>query len=347
MSTKKTLIILGTLVLALTFLTACAGAEGATGPAGPAGPAGPEGPAGAGGADGTAGADGASAMATDLTCTECHNDTTIISGKKTAWESSIHGSGTAAAYAGGRGGCEGCHSGGAFKEMIAAGLSPDTFEGGVADVTHQDCRTCHMVHTSYTGDDWALTTNAPVALYAFEDATYDGGQGNLCAVCHQPRRQMEPGVDGMFEITSTHWGPHHGPQSTMLLGIGGAGATEGKPSAHATMVEDGCVTCHLGENDDHTFEPDVAACQGCHADLEDFDLNGAQSEVEAMAAELGELLEAAGLLHDGHPNPGTYTEDQAQAAWNYIYIVLEDKSLGAHNMAYTKAMLEAGLEVMR
>jgi hypothetical protein len=204
-----------------------------------------------------------------------------------------------------------------------------------------------MIHTSYTGDDWALTTNAPVSLYAFEDATYDGGQGNLCAVCHQPRRQLDPGVDGMFEITSTHWGPHHGPQSTMLLGIGGAGDIEGKASSHATMVEDGCVTCHLGEKDNHTFLPDIASCQECHADIEDFDVNGAQTDIEALAVELGELLEEAGLLHDGHPNPGTYPEDQAQAAWNYIYIVLEDKSMGAHNSAYTKALLEAGLEVMR
>ena len=90
----------------------------------------------------------------------------------------------------------------------------------------------------------------------------------------------------------------------------------------------------------------MTACQGCHADLEDFDLNGAQTEVEALAAELGELLEAAGLLHDGHPNPGIYPEDQAQAAWNYIYIVLEDKSLGAHNMAYTKALLEGNADAM-
>jgi hypothetical protein len=182
-----------------------------------------------------------------------------------------------------------------------------------------------------------------VALLAFEGTTFDGGEGNLCVNCHQPRRAIADAVDGMIEITSTHWGPHHGPQSAVLLGIGGAGV-EGKPSAHASMVEDTCVSCHLGEGNTHDFAPDTSACTGCHADLENFDLNGVQTEVEELAAELGEKLEAAGLLHDGHPNPGTYPEAQAQAAWNWILIVLEDASSGVHNSAYITAMLEAGLE---
>jgi hypothetical protein len=29
----------------------------------------------------------------DLTCTQCHNDTTLITGKKAAWEESLHGTG--------------------------------------------------------------------------------------------------------------------------------------------------------------------------------------------------------------------------------------------------------------
>ncbi len=41
----------------------------------------------------------------------------------------------------------------------------------------------------------------------------------------------------MIEVTSTHWGPHHGPQSAMLLGwSAGAGDVTGNPSAH----------CHAG-----------------------------------------------------------------------------------------------------
>jgi hypothetical protein len=231
--------------------------------------------------------------------------------------------------------------------MIAAGLTPPEVESGDPNPTHQDCRTCHQIHTSYTSDDWALTTNDPVTIFAFEGTTYDGGKGNLCANCHQARTQIPAADDaGMIEITSTHWGPHHGPQTAVLLGIGGAGDVEGRPASHYSLVEDTCVHCHVGENDDHSFEPNVAACQSCHADLDSFDLNGVQTEVTDMAAELGQKLEAAGLLVDGHPNPGVYPAEQAQAAWNWIFISLEDKSMGVHNPTYVKALLEWSLAAM-
>ncbi len=336
MSTKKMLVLV-TLLVAAAFLTACAGEAGPVGPTGPAGPEGPAGPAGT---------DGAPAMAADLTCTECHNETTVITGKKVSWEGTKHSVGTSAAYAGGRDGCAACHSGGTFKAMLAAGANPSTFEGGVMDVTHQDCRTCHEVHTSYTADDWALTTSDPVTLYAFEDATYDGGTGNLCGVCHQPRRTIaEADADGNIEVTSTHWGPHHGPQTAVLLGIGGAGDVEGIPSGHVSEVENSCVGCHLGEGDDHSFSPGLGSCLECHEDIEDFDFSGLVTEVDALLEELHGKLEAEGMYHDGHPVVGVYEAAKAQAMWNYILLEKEDASSGIHNPAYTKALIEASLAV--
>lgn len=328
MSTKKVFLVLGVLVLALV-LSACQAGE-----AGPAGDAGPAGPAGA------AGAAGAYADASSVGCTDCHDAGTELSGKAQSWSTSGHGSGTSFSYAGGRSGCTGCHSGGSFVTMAEAGLTPEDVEVGDANPTKQDCRTCHQVHTSYTSADWALTTTDAVALIALEDTTFDGGKGNLCVNCHQPRRAMEAGVDGMFEITSSHWGPHHGPQSTMLLGLVGAGV-EGTASGHSSMVADTCVTCHVGEGANHGFAASEAACVACHG--EDFDFEAVQDEIMALADELGALLEAAGPLHDGHPVEGTYPEAVAQAAWNWIYIVLEDKSSGVHNPSYAEAMLEAGL----
>jgi len=163
-----------------------------------------------------------SVLAQTITCMECHNDTTVITGKKTGWSESMHGTGEA--Y--GRGtsaDCAACHSGGGFSAMVAAGLTPDTVEVGDPNPTRQDCRACHQIHTSYTAADWALETAAPVALYALEGATYNGGKGNLCANCHQPRRMIAAAdPNGNIEVDSTHWGPHHGPQSTMLLGLAGA-----------------------------------------------------------------------------------------------------------------------------
>jgi hypothetical protein len=336
---KKSFFVVVLLLLAAFALTACQGAVGPQGPEGPQGPQGEQGPAG------EPGADGASVSMADLTCTECHNDTTIITGKKVSWETSLHSVGTSAAYAGGRDGCAACHSGGTFKAMIAEGANPGNYEGDVMEVTHQDCRTCHQVHVTYTGDDWALTTDADVMLYAFEDVTYEGGTGNLCGTCHQPRRAIaEADADGNIEVTSTHWGPHHGPQTAMLMGIGGGGV-EGSASGHYSLVEDTCVACHVGENDNHNFVPGLASCQGCHEGAESFDLNGLQTEVEAQLGELAEKLVAAGLWDEAedHPVVGVYPAAQAQALWNYIYIAHEDASRGVHNPAYTKALLEASL----
>jgi hypothetical protein len=225
--------------------------------------------------------------------------------------------------------------------MIAAGSTPDMWEGGEAEVTHQDCRTCHQVHMTYTGEDWALTTTDPVTLFAFEDTTFDGGEGNLCAVCHQPRRIMEA-TDGVVDWSSTHYGPHHGPQSAMLLGIGGAGEVEGSPSSHITMIEDTCVACHLGESANHAFEPQISACQGCHADIEEFDFSGLQTEVVEKLEVLAGLLVAKGMwdAETNEPVVGEYPEAEAAAMWNYVLIHHEDESEGIHNPTYTRALLD-------
>jgi len=340
---RSLLLLLGLVAVLALVLTACgAGEQGPEGPAGPQGPAGPEGPQGPPG-------EAAAMEVGDLSCTECHNDGHELAGKQFAWSESLHGSGEAAAYAGGRDGCTACHSGASFSAMVAEGSTPDTFEG-VAGVTRQDCRTCHQVHTTYTGEDWALETTAAVDLYAVEGTTYDGGEGNLCATCHQPRRAFPEAVDGVVTGISSHWGPHHGPQSAMLMGVAGAGV-EGSPSAHYNMVENTCVACHLGESADHSFEPNVAACQECHPGIEDFDFSGLQTEVQAMLDELGELLVAEGVLSetgaDGHPTVEEAPENVALALFNWIYVAHEDKSMGVHNPAYTKALLQAGLDALQ
>jgi hypothetical protein len=283
-------------------------------------------------------------VAADLTCTECHNDSSIITGKKASWEESLHSTGEAFVR-GESSGCAGCHSGGAFSAMVAAGLNPSEVTEGDPNPTHQDCRTCHEIHTTFTSADWALETTAPVDLYAFEGVTFDGGEGNLCAVCHQPRRGVTV-TDGMIEVDSTHWGPHHGPQSAMLLGIAGYGET-GSPGFHYTGVEGTCVTCHLGETADHTYEVNVNACVACHADAENFDINGTQTEVQTLLDDLEAALKAKGLLDaEGEIVVGTYPEAEGGALWNWIYVALEDKSLGVHNPTYTRALLQASLDAL-
>ena len=70
MKFKQLLVLIGLTIFAAIVLAACAGAEGPAGPAGSVGPAGPQ------------GEPGPAASAADLTCTECHNDTTLIWSKE-------------------------------------------------------------------------------------------------------------------------------------------------------------------------------------------------------------------------------------------------------------------------
>lgn len=313
-------------LLIATFMIAC---QGAAGPAGPAGPAGATGP-----------------VATD-TCSECHNDTTLVYSKSAQSALTTHQTGRGWHYAGPRAACSACHSSEGFQEMVAMGTGVEDGKD-IADASPPNCRTCHQIHTTYTKADFALTTTAPVTLIAGGE-TFDRGKGNLCANCHQPRREMVV-EDGIVNVSSTHWGPHHGPQTAMLLGIIGQGAS-GSPGPHYSMIPDGCPTCHLPDGN-HLLSPSmnrgaIKACQSCHADAENFDIDGLQTEVEELIVELEELLEAKGLYHDGHPVVGKYPEAEAAALWNYIYIAVEDGSKGVHNPKYTKALLEASIDALK
>ena len=281
----------------------------------------------------------------DLTCTQCHNDTPLISSKRASWQESLHGSGTAFIEEGGNKSCAFCHSGATFSASVAAGLSFDKVESGDANPTHQDCRTCHQIHTTYTEADFALETDAPVTQVV-SGLTFDGGAGNLCANCHQARRYMANFVDKTdatkFTATSPRFNTHLSVQGDILLGSGGSGV-EGKPGAHYAMVEDTCVGCHMGgtETANHRMEPQITKCQECHADAEDYDINGAVTAIEERIAELKAALTAAGYLDaDGAVVPGTWDEATATAIWNYE-VMEEDASNGVHNPAYYNAMLDA------
>jgi hypothetical protein len=66
------------------------------------------------------------------------------------------------------------------------------------------------------------------------------------------------------------------------------------------------------------------------------------------------LLEAAGVVEveidedgeiDVSPVRGTFTITEAEAAWNYI-LLMEDKSMGAHNPKYAKALVQNSIEAL-
>ena len=132
---KKLFVVAAILIVATFALASCAGPAGPEGPAGAQGPAGPQGPA------------GEAPKATDLTCTQCHNDTHVLVGKVFAWEESRHSAkGTAWIEEAGNQSCVGCHSGASFVDRITAGQSFADYAAAkditLPDSTPQDCRTC-------------------------------------------------------------------------------------------------------------------------------------------------------------------------------------------------------------
>jgi hypothetical protein len=136
----------------------------------------------------------------------------------------------------------------------------------------------------------------------------------------------------------------------MMLGTGGAGsAADGQYMSHYSSVQDTCVSCHMGANDNHTYTPEVATCKGCHTTATNLDVNGVQTAVQGKLDTLKGLLVNAGLLscaldeegvEECHAVLGTYPENQANALWNWILIAEEDGSKGVHNPAYTNALLD-------
>jgi len=353
-------LVLGTLVLgAVLALAACDGGEtgsvGAAGPAGAAGAAGPAGPAGEAGEDGLPGADAPALEAAELSCTGCHEDTGIIVSKNAQLAQSVHGAG-GAYVRGSSERCAGCHGSEGPMARIRAGGSPhDESIVGVVNVSPYNCRTCHQIHTTYTEDDFNLEGDqAPVTL-EMTGGTFDGGPGNLCVNCHQFRNELPVAVDGMIEIATTRFGPHYGAESQMLLGEGGLGVT-GSVSPHYEEVEGTCAGCHMGEERNHTFVPAVSRCVTCHEGIDSFDLEGVQTEVEALMDELHELLIGTGIIdvtildsetgEIGHRTvEGVYPEAVASAMWNYMFIYSE-QSHGVHNPLFAKTLLTSSIEAL-
>jgi Cytochrome c7 and related cytochrome c len=277
-------------------------------------------------------------------CEMCHDDTTLITGRRDEWSMTRHATGTSFASEGGNPSCAGCHSGGTFVTRVLAGLDPDEVTQGDPHPTRQECRTCHQIHVTYTEEDWALETTAPVTLFAVPGAKFDKGEGNLCVNCHQPRRDFPQAVNGVISGISTHWGPHHGPQSAMMLGV--AGSVKGSPAFHYTttapILANGCVSCHMGPDGKHDVnEPKLEVCQNCH-NTNSFDVDGVQTLNQKRLDLIGAKLVELGVLNEnssaGHPTVTSAAAPIATALYDWLYMEHEDGSLGVHNPPYYAAL---------
>lgn len=242
---------------------------------------GADGADGADGIDGIDGIPGIDGLDSTADCRSCHSSE-HRDPIKASYALSVHAEGGAVGYAGGRASCTRCHSSEGFVNYIDGVAAVD-----IENPTPISCNTCHSSlagHRSFDfendGNDYALRTLAPVQLIVDENIFLDGanesdvmGTSNTCITCHQPRTETPVAdADGEFTVTSSHYGPHHGPQSTLLEGIQGYEFSSVGISAAGTAGHkegSSCIACHMGETTDgtdgaHTWNPTATACLNCH-----------------------------------------------------------------------------------
>jgi hypothetical protein len=291
------------------------------------------------------------------TCFNCHSDqdTRLVAAEQ-QYEFSVHASGTAVSEPNDP--CSGCHTSEGFVQRVETGTIPTT----VDNPTAINCFTCHQPHT--TGE---LTRRIEDPVPLANGVSYDLSEGNICSACHQSRRNVNVYVkpaSGRVTLTN-RWGPHHGPQSDMLIGTNGyeyAGYTY-EQTNHRSATEDGCLDCHMkkpvnlrvgGHSFNMAFDDgteaivNTGACATCHGTLSDFDLDGVQTETDSLVTDLRTRLVSAGLVSGstGLPRPVVTSSDSAGAVWNYL-LATEDRSKGVHNRKYIQGLLKSGISYIQ
>jgi formate-dependent nitrite reductase cytochrome c552 subunit len=317
------------------------------------GPEGPEGPAGKAGQNALA------------TCDNCHDVSTELKSKMLQYANSTHALG--GNFDRNSISCAPCHTHEGFMEVLETGANATA--APIMNSTPPGCRTCHNIHTTYSVDDYALTTTKPVELM-FGSATYDKGNSNLCANCHQSRpvSPMPDFNDAEFTIGNYRFGPHHGPQSNVMLAAGfveipGKTAYPSVTNRHAA-TGNGCIDCHMTESvgvtiGGHTmkvaYESGDATvfategCVGCHKDTEALNITFKEytASIDDLMAQIKiKLVEKEVLGEDDYAVQGATTGKLASALLNYKTI-LEDRSKGLHNPSYVKAILSNTLESLQ
>lgn len=296
-------------------------------------------------------------------CGQCH-DAVAHHVKNFEWGTSVHGQTEVD-----RGGsCANCHTTAGFIDDKDPGMNEDgefvavnaTFKEGIT------CAACHDPHGPGQGvHQIRAITSSELGNGVVVDM---GGKGLICMNCHKSRRDAATYVDGRL---STHFGPHHGPQTDMLMG---ENAYEYKAeynldmpsSAHGSVVEDACVQCHMQETPGdvpayaenrvggHSFAPSfydmdgmndpvhlTEACASCHGDIEDFDFGGADYDldgvVEGVQTEIADMLHDLGMLLPpvGDPHIGLHDSTDGYDTPEYrraVYNYLFVEEDGSHGV---------------
>jgi hypothetical protein len=288
-------------------------------------------------------------------CFTCHGDDGRIDQARGEWQNSAHASGNYIDDTN-RSTCVKCHDHQGFLDFQATGATNAPYDV----MSAIGCFTCHDPH-----ENGNFTLRVDGAVTFLGGATFDHGAGNLCANCHQSRTSVTSFASADSVVISTRFGPHHGPQGNLLIGTNGyefEGQEYGNTN-HAGAVPGSCTGCHMGNVEaangygigGHSFNmadaegnnlSGVCANADCHGeDATSFDYDGIQTEVDSMMTVLRGLLVDAGAWNDEDDAPVAqtlYDIDLAGAIFNYVSIK-EDRSLGVHNPAYIRQLLETSI----
>lgn len=274
-----------------------------------------------------------------------------------------------------------------YRNSTTGGVSDSTYTGS-AIVAEVYCTTCHAVTPAndphLTGVEWTpgsfplvVASGATDTAFIEKSPTTSAitgmsigtlGTANTCISCHKSRKDVTSYITASNVLTSTHWGPHEGPQADVFSGAGGyqyPGLTYGT-STHQVKLT--CIDCHMPDVasnhgvPDHSFAPRLAACQSCHAGATSFDINAGQARIQKAMFQLQAALSGAGYLTrstaptyvelqpdellDGNfeldqTRPGgspALTAAQAGAVYNYI-LVARGGAMGVHNPKYVAQLL--------
>jgi hypothetical protein len=187
-------------------------------------------------------------------CFNCHNgQLDAIQGE---WANSIHASGANVDYTSRPGNdCVRCHNQDGFIYAV------NNNGALLADPGNAKAIGCFACHNPHENGDLRLRVQTPVTMPA--GGTFDVGAANICARCHQARSGN--GITAAtYQITSSRYGPHHGPQGDLLISSGGylgfSGFTPGV-TLHKDVIKNpfdptgteigGCTGCHMGYANTH------------------------------------------------------------------------------------------------
>jgi hypothetical protein len=305
-------------------------------------------------------------------CYKCHSFQ--VEEWKTSGHANAAGGDLEALQRWARGSCSGCHSSEGFIERFDARYPSGSISGD--GISFIGCPTCHDPHVGEAGggnEAQLRTAAASEVSYTFpwepgddEAARMEGyGPGQTCAQCHKARRN-NANVQNQIANGYGHFGPHGSPQMDMFIGAGsyeipGYDYSGDRESTHNQNFTDGCVNCHMAFATEsapggaapeghtvHNFMPDLEACQGCHAGLDEAGLEAIQQTYKDKLDEIAVLM--------------------GYADWDTLYLTLDDDNflwevcqreavygaefvyasgdLGAHNPNYANALLDNAIDYL-